>query len=209
MNLNRKQVVTMLISAMLMSPVALAQEAPPGPGGPGGPPPRDQRDGRGGPDRPMPPGGGRDGDRDGGPGFPGGPGGPGGPGRDGGRGPGGPGMGRPGMGQVPPAVEAMRNYLELVNRYSQMSRDATTAGIAAVIAASDILKPRGAQAAIDYFNGALKDVKNEAIQRAIHGQLAELYKQSGQHDKALDELRSLMTGAPAGATSTPPPSPER
>jgi predicted negative regulator of RcsB-dependent stress response len=100
--------------------------------------------------------------------------------------------------QPPPAVEAMRTYIDLVMTYSRMSRDPSTAGVAAVIAATDILKPRGAQAAIDYFNGALKDVKNATVQRAIHGQLAELYKQSGQADKALDELKTLMTGAPAG-----------
>ena len=95
----------------------------------------------------------------------------------------------------PPQMLAMRGYLELVDQYTRMSRDPQTAGVAAVLAATDILKPRGADAAIAYFNKVLPDVKNPAIKRAIHGQLADLYKQAGQQDKALEELQALMTEA--------------
>src|SRR4051812_15303058 len=179
---------------MLISPAALAQQ---GPGGPGGGPGGDQRREDRGPGGPgggfdRPPGGGPGGESERGPsGGPGGPGGPGGGGPGGGmnRRPGGPGM-------PPPPMDTLRGYHELVRSYANLSRDPTTAGIAAVIAAADLLKPRGAQAGIDYFNKILPDVKNEAIQRAIRGQLAELYKQSGQADKALEQLQTLMTSAP-------------
>jgi len=97
---------------------------------------------------------------------------------------------------------AMQRYLDLVNQYSKMASDPQTAGVAAVIAASDILKPRGADAAINWFTKILPDAKNPAVRRAIHGQLADLYKQSGQQDKALDELHTLITEA-GGSESAP------
>ena len=108
-------------------------------------------------------------------------------------------MGRPGMPPPPPMsdrmkqVEMLRGYLELVDRYTQMSSNPTNAGIAAVISANDILKTRGADAAIEYFNKLLPDVKDAAVQRAIRVQLADLYKNSNQGDKALEQLRALMT----------------
>jgi thioredoxin-like negative regulator of GroEL len=125
----------------------------------------------------------------------------GGPGRGGpdGGGPGG-GLGGGGpMGGPMRQFEMMRSYLEVVDHYTKVSTDPTSAGIAAVIAAADVLKPRGADAAIQYFTKILPEVKDQSISRAIRAQLADLYKQSGQQDKALDQLHTLITG------STPEP----
>jgi predicted negative regulator of RcsB-dependent stress response len=97
----------------------------------------------------------------------------------------------------------MQRYFDLVNQYSKMASDPQSAGVAAVVAASDILKPRGAEAAITWFNKVLPETKNPAVQRAIRTQLADLYKQSGQADKALEQLQALMTEAGAGPTSPP------
>jgi hypothetical protein len=131
---------------------------------------------------------------------PGGPGGHGGP--DGAGGPGGPG-GPDGGAQfrdVPMRqFDMMRGYIDLVDRFSRLSRDPSTAGVAAVISAADLLKPRGADAAIEYFNKMLPEVKSEAVQRAIRIQLVELYKNAGQQDKALEQLDVLIKGAPADA----------
>ncbi len=153
-----------------------------GPGGPDGPPP----DGPGGPDGggPMGMGGGPMGG-----GF--------------GRGPGGQGMMRPEMQKM----EMLRGYIELVDRFTRLSRDPGTAGIAAVISASDMLKRRGPDTAINYFTKTLPDVKNEAVQRAIRIQLADLYKAAGQEDKAIEQLEILMKGAPAGSPGTNEPRP--
>jgi thioredoxin-like negative regulator of GroEL len=95
-------------------------------------------------------------------------------------------------------VERLRNWLELVDRYARMARNPVDAGIAAVINANDLLRPRGTQAAIDYFNKLLSEVKNDAVQRAIRLQLVELYRSGGQEEKALEQLRTLMIAAPAG-----------
>ena len=95
-------------------------------------------------------------------------------------------------------LDAVRNYLDVFERYSRLSRDPTAAGVAAVVSAGEILRARGAETAIAYFNKVMPDVKNESVQRAIRLQLIELYKMSGQQDKALEHLQSLMTQAPAG-----------
>ena len=96
-------------------------------------------------------------------------------------------------------LDAVRNYLDVFDRYSRLSRDPTAAGVAAVVTAGEILRARGADTAIAYFNKVMPDVKNESVQRAIRLQLIELYKMSGQQDKALEHLQALMTQAPSGA----------
>ena len=94
-------------------------------------------------------------------------------------------------------ADNLRNYLEMVDRYNQVARDPTASGVAAVMSTVDVLRPRGAQAAIDYFTKILPSVKNDAVSRAIRLQLVELYKVSKQDDKALDLLEKLITEAPA------------
>ncbi|HEV8379896.1 MAG TPA: tetratricopeptide repeat protein, partial [Tepidisphaeraceae bacterium] len=98
-------------------------------------------------------------------------------------------------------LDAVRNYLDVFDRYSRLSRDPTAAGVAAVVTAGEILRARGADTAIAYFNKVMPDVKNESVQRAIRLQLIELYKMSGQQDKALEHLQNLMTSAPGGAAT--------
>jgi hypothetical protein len=138
----------------------------------------------------------------GGPGF-GGP-------RMGGTGMGGPDMGGPGMeggmgmggGQMDPRMlqfERLRGYLDAVDRYTRLARDPSVAGIAAVVQTADLLRGRGADAGIDYFNKLLPEVKDPAIQRAIRVQLIELYKQANKPDQALEQLKTLMTGAAPAA----------
>lgn len=187
---------------LLLAVTAGAQPAPPPPdgGGPGGPgtgpavdrpPPPDgrrDRDDRGGPpglrgggdDRGGPRGGPRDGMRDG---------------PDGNRPPG-PGGGQP---PRPGPYEAMRIYLDLVDRYARIARDPTQAGVAAVVQTADVLKPRGAAAVIEHFEKLLPEVKNEAVARAIRLQLVDLYRQTQQADKAVTQLSELIKTAPAGS----------
>jgi hypothetical protein len=109
--------------------------------------------------------------------------------------------------------EQMRNYLGVIDAFSRQSRDASQAGIAAVIAAADILKPRGSDAGIEYFNKLLPQVKNPAVQRAVRVQLAELYKASGKQDQALEQLRELIVAEPTQsdlkALEAPPPPPRQ
>jgi hypothetical protein len=93
----------------------------------------------------------------------------------------------------------MRVYLDLVDRYSRVARDPTQAGVAAVVQTADILKPRGAQAVIDHFEKLVPEVKNEAVARAIRLQLIDLYRQTQQADKAVEQLSELIKSAPAGS----------
>ncbi len=119
--------------------------------------------------------------------------------------PGGPfgdGMGPRPLRPIGPGATAdnLRNYLEMVDRYHQISKDPTAAGVAAVMSTVDVLRPRGAQAAIDYFTKLLPQVRSEAVSRAIRLQLVELYKATNQPEKALDLLEKLMMDAPRGTS---------
>ncbi len=107
---------------------------------------------------------------------------------------------RPGMPPEMMRFEVMRGYIELVDRFSRLSRDPTTSGIAAVIAAADLLKARGTEAGIEYFTKALESAKSDAVKRAIRIQLAELYRNAGQQDRALEQLTELINAAPAVAS---------
>ena len=102
--------------------------------------------------------------------------------------------------------ETLRTYIDVVERFAQLANDPTASGVAAVLSASDLLRMRGPDAAIAYFNATLPDVKNEVVQRAIHIQLADLYRQANQQDKAAQELSILIKGAPAGTAPTTTPS---
>jgi len=99
-------------------------------------------------------------------------------------------------------LDRMRNYLDIVDRYAKITQNATTAGVAAVISTTDILRPAGNQAAIDFFVKQLEETKNETIKRAIRLQLVDLYRVTGARDKALEQLKTLMTDAPAAETTT-------
>lgn len=103
-----------------------------------------------------------------------------------------------------PPQPSMFNYTEMIERFlfsvdhlSRTSENPTSSAIAAALEVSAVLgnKP---QEAIDYFNRTLPDVKNDSVRRVIRLQLAELYRQTNQPDKALEQLRELMILAPAG-----------
>jgi len=198
-----------LVGSLILSTAAFAQQPPPAGaegGGDNPPPPPQRRDGPG----PGGPGGGGERPGPGGPGMGRGPGGPGGPG-------GGPGMGMRGMGggmsmgggmggdgMNDPRLRQMmmlRGYLDAVDGYAHIARDPSNAGIAAVVSTADLLRGRGADAGIDYFTKLLPEVKDAAVQRAIRVQLVELYKQANKPEQALEQLRTLMTGAAPSATA--------
>jgi hypothetical protein len=187
--MNRKWLSAAMCLMLAGASMAQAQDRPRPPGGGGGGGGGDQRDG--GPPPPPP-----DGNGGGRPGGPGGPGGRGGPGM--GR-PDGPGMGRPdGPGGQGGQIGMMRGYLDLVESFSRLTKDASTAGVAAVIQANDMLKPRGQDAIISYFTKILPNVKDPAVQRAIRLELITAYKDAGQQEKAMEQLEALMTGGTGG-----------
>jgi hypothetical protein len=70
--------------------------------------------------------------------------------------------------------------------------NADSSGVQAVLLARELLKSRDPQVSLDFFNKALYDVKNRAVQRQIRMELYELYKDQGLTDKALDQLQQLM-----------------
>ena len=103
-------------------------------------------------------------------------------------------------------IGIMEKYLYLVDHMARLADNATGSGIAGVLSAAEMLRGHP-QDAIDYYNRVLPDVKNDSVRRAIRLQLADLYNEAHQQDKALDQLRELMVSAPSPRTtraSAPP-----
>lgn len=98
-------------------------------------------------------------------------------------------------------ADQMEKYLFVVDHLARMSENPTSSAIAAALQVPEILKDQPQQA-IDYFNRALPDVKNDSVRRVIRLQLAELYRRTSQPDKALEQVRELMILAPAGSGHT-------
>jgi hypothetical protein len=97
---------------------------------------------------------------------------------------------------APGDVQAFRSYLRLVEDIQRIAESPTASGIAAVFGAGEIVRARGNQQTIDYFERVLPNVKDPSVARAIRLQLADAYRQSQQEDKALQQFEALITAAP-------------
>lgn len=98
-------------------------------------------------------------------------------------------------------VSLFRDYLDLIDEFASVSKDQSSSGVAAVVYAEDVLKAKKPQDAIDWFNQVLPEIKDPVVQRAVRLRLAELYRTTNQPDKALEQLRVLITAPPP--TTTP------
>jgi len=121
-----------------------------------------------------------------------------GPGGEGGDGP----VGREGplvnpramAGARPGPLEHMKNFLDVIDRYNQLGKDADATAVAAVINTIDILRPRGTDAITTRLENMLSETQSIAAQRVIRLQLADFYRQSNQPEKALEQLDVLISG---------------
>jgi len=87
-------------------------------------------------------------------------------------------------------LRMMNDLLTLVDNYHKIASDPSAAGVAAAMGAGDHFQ--NPKEAIAWYEKVLPNVKDEVIVRAIHLQLADLYKKTGDHEKALAQLEWLM-----------------
>lgn len=103
-------------------------------------------------------------------------------------------------------LSMMRGYLGLVDGYTTLAKDPVATGVAASLGAKDLLEQSATpQEAVSYFERVLQDVRDDVVRRSVRVQLAELYKKTGQNEKALEQYRLLMIEP--GATAATQPSP--
>jgi hypothetical protein len=79
-----------------------------------------------------------------------------------------------------------------IEHTAAIAASADSSGVQATVEARELLKSQNPQVSLDFFNKALYDVKNRAVQRQIRMTLYDIYKEQGQNDKALDQLQQLM-----------------
>jgi hypothetical protein len=89
-------------------------------------------------------------------------------------------------------VDVHNAYLWGVEHTALIDKDADASGVRAVIDAGESLKSQPPQVQLDFFNKALYETKNRAVQRQIRFELYRLYSGQGQNDKAMDQLEQLM-----------------
>jgi hypothetical protein len=93
---------------------------------------------------------------------------------------------------VPGSVDAKNAYLWGIEHSAMIAKDPDASGVMAVDSAQNLLRNQQPQMQLDFFNKALYETKNRAVQRAIRFELYKLYQGQGQNDKALDQLEQLM-----------------
>lgn len=108
-------------------------------------------------------------------------------------------------------IQQLRTYLELIESYSTVAQDPSRSGVAAALLVHHINKPLPPEQAIAYYEELLPSVKDDAVRRTIRFNLVELYTRQKKHDKALEQLRMVMTseGAPTTRPSMAPLASER
>jgi hypothetical protein len=96
-------------------------------------------------------------------------------------------------------AQSLAAYLWNVEHAAEIAKDPELAGVQAVIQAHELMKStKEPQVEIDWLTKTMYDTHNAAVRREIHLVLSNLYKQTGQSDKALDQLQDLMTEDQAG-----------
>jgi hypothetical protein len=94
------------------------------------------------------------------------------------------------MGQI----RLMRELLSLIDDVRKVTDSPSASGVAAVMGVKDQMQ--SPQAAIDFLERTLPQVQDPSVQRAIRIQLGDLYKNTGQKDKALAQSERLIIGKP-------------
>jgi predicted negative regulator of RcsB-dependent stress response len=103
-----------------------------------------------------------------------------------------PNLGEAAWGEMAAFIGLVHTYIELVEGMSRIASDPSQSAIAALLSARDILEQQSPQAAIEYFNKLLTEMKDPAVQRVVRMQLAELYRKAHQPERAMEHLRALI-----------------
>jgi predicted negative regulator of RcsB-dependent stress response len=94
-------------------------------------------------------------------------------------------------------IEVYKGYLEVLDRVAGVAKDPQSSKVVAVFTANEVLKSKTPEESAQYYESLLSQTSDEVVQRAIRMQLANLYKDAKQTDKALEELRVMIQDTPA------------
>lgn len=89
-------------------------------------------------------------------------------------------------------IDLLTRLLTLVGDFTKIVESPAGAGVTATMSLDDHFKAPAE--AIAFLEKVLPNVKEVPVQRAIRIKLADLYKKTGQHEKAIEQLERLMTG---------------
>jgi len=91
-------------------------------------------------------------------------------------------------------LRLLRDLIGLIDDVNKIASSPSASGVAAVMSVKDQIKSN--EDTIAYLERLLPQTSDPAVQRAIRIQLADLYKNTGQREKALAHLERLITNRP-------------
>jgi len=83
-----------------------------------------------------------------------------------------------------------------LEHYSYIAKDSDAMGIMALEQANELVKPQGPNAQLEFLQKMLYTAKGPAVVRAVHAMLAQVYHQSGQDPKAMEQYQMLISDNP-------------
>ena len=91
-------------------------------------------------------------------------------------------------------IGLMQSYLDVAEKWVEMVSDKETAIYLVAERTTEIYEQKGDKAkAVPRLREILSKYKdNRAVRNALHFKIAEIYKEAGQHEKALDELKTIL-----------------
>lgn len=105
------------------------------------------------------------------------------------------------FGEFAGEVELYRELLGLVIDFSEIASDPVRSAVAAVMSIEEHVEADPA-ALIQFLEKQLAEVKDPAVQRAIHMKLAEFYAWEDEPGKALENLERLIQNKPGPVAYT-------
>lgn len=91
-------------------------------------------------------------------------------------------------------IALFRHILSLVNDFTATAEKPSAAAVAAIMGLEDHIPDPAKR--IAYLEQRLPRVSDPVVQRAIRFTLADLYKKTGNSEKALEQLNSLIVNRP-------------
>ena len=103
----------------------------------------------------------------------------------------------PEMAKIVEFIGLYRSVLDVVSGVDEIASSPSASAVAAIFGVDDHFKKDKAKS-IAFLEQLLPKVKDQTVQRAIRMKLGDLYKDTGQTDKSVKQLESLILNQPGG-----------
>lgn len=90
-------------------------------------------------------------------------------------------------------LDAITRVMDIIDQVTATASDPDAAAVSAVLSVEELAESDAEQA--EMLSGMLDDARSGTVERAIRMRLIDVYRHSDQPEKALEQVRLLVTGA--------------